>query len=122
VDAKSELPVAMTVTPANENEKRDSLELFEEASRQVKLWSRACVADPQYGSQSLREATLRQGSVPVIPYPRNQQKGIKGVLRIDRRFRSHGSEHLRRTYKKRVGVKRVSRGLKNLAGLTQHNL
>ena len=32
VDAKSEMPVAMTVTSANENEKKHSLKLFEKAS------------------------------------------------------------------------------------------
>ena len=120
VDAKSELPVAMTVAPANENEKKHSIRLFEKASlhnRPVKL-----VADPQYSSQRLRDAALRQGTVPVIPYPRNQMKGIKGVLRIDRKFKSHGPQQLRRAYRKRVAVERVFSRLKNLAGLTQHSL
>ena len=48
------------------------------------------VADPQYSSQSLRDAALKQGTVPVIPYPRNQKRGVKGILRIDRKFKSHG--------------------------------
>jgi hypothetical protein len=60
--------------------------------------------------------------VPVIPYPRNQQKGVKGILRIDRKFKSHGPQELRRAYRKRVAVERVFSRLKNLAGLTQHNL
>jgi hypothetical protein len=53
------------------------------------------VADPQYSAQNLRDAALKQGTVPVIPYPRNQQKGVKGVLRIDRKFKSHGPQELR---------------------------
>ncbi len=120
VDARSELPVAMTVASANENEKKHSIRLFEKASVHVK--PRRLVADPQYSSQSLRDVALKQGTVPVIPYPRNQQRGVKGVLRIDRRFKSHGPQQLRRVYRKRVAVERVFSRLKNLAGLTQHNL
>ena len=120
VDARSEMPVAMIVASANENEKKHSLKLFEKASLHVKF--RRLVADPQYSSLSLREVTLKQGTVPVIPYPRNQQKGVKGILRIDRKFKSHGPQELRRVYRKRVAVERVFSRLKNLAGLTQHNL
>jgi transposase len=120
VDARSEMPVAMTVASANENEKKHSLNLFEKASCHVK--PRRLVADPQYSSQSLRDAALKQGTVPVIPYPRNQQKGVKRILRIDRKFKSHGPQELRRAYKKRVAVERVFSRLKNLTGLTQHNL
>jgi hypothetical protein len=120
VDSKSELPVAMTVAPANENEKKHSLRLFDMASRHVK--PRRLVADPQYSSQSLRDSALKHGTAPVIPYPRNQQKGVKGILRIDRKFKSHGPQELRRAYRKRVAVERVFSRLKNLAGLAQHNL
>ena len=120
VDARSEMPVAMTVASANENEKKHSLKLFEKASRYVK--ARRLVADPQYSSQSLREAALRQGTIPIIPYPRNQMKSVKGVLRIDRKFKSHGPQEFRRAYRKRVAVERVFSRLKNLTALTQHNL
>ena len=54
--------------------------------------------------------------------PRNQCKGVKGILRVDRKFRSHGPALFRRAYKKRVAVERVFSRLKNLAGLAQHNL
>ena len=80
------------------------------------------MADPQYSSQNLRDAALKQGTIPVIPYPRNQQKGVKGILRIDKNFKSHGPQELRRAYRKRVAVERVFSRLKNLAGLAQHNL
>jgi hypothetical protein len=110
----------MTLAPANENEKKHSLRLFEKASRHVK--PKRLLADPQYSSQSLRDAALKQGTAPVILYPRNQQKDVKGILRIDRKFKSHGPQELRRAYRKRVAVERVFSRLKNLAGLTQHNL
>jgi hypothetical protein len=60
--------------------------------------------------------------LPVIPYPKNQQKGVKGILRVDRKFRSHGPQKFKTAYKKRVAVERVFSRLKNLASLTQHNL
>jgi hypothetical protein len=120
VDARSEMPVAMTVASANENEKEHSQKLFEKASCHVR--PERLVADPQYSSRRLRDAALKQGTVPVISYSRNQQKGVKGVLRIDRKFKSHGPQELRRAYRKRVAVERVFSRLKNLAGLTLHNL
>ena len=120
VDARSEMPVAMTVASANENEKKHSGSLFEKASRHVK--PRRLVADPQYSSQRLRDEALKEGTIPVIPYPRNQMKGVRGVLRVDRKFRSHGPQELRRAYRKRVAVERVFSRLKNLTGLMQHNL
>jgi transposase len=120
VDAKSELPVAMVVASANENEKKHSCNLFERASSKVKF--KKLVADAQYSSQGLRDAAVSMGTVPVIPYPSNQKIGVGGVLRVDRKFRSHGPRELRRAYRKRVAVERVFSRLKNLAGLKEHNL
>jgi transposase len=120
VDAKSELPVAMVVASANENEKKHSYSLFEKASSKVKF--KKLVADPQYSSQGLRDAAVRVETVPVIPYPSNQKIGVGGVLRVDRKFRTHGPQQLKRAYRKRVAVERVFSRLKNLAGLKDHNL
>ncbi len=80
------------------------------------------LADPQYSSSSLRDVALERGVVSVIPYPRNQKRGVKGILRVDRLFKSHGPREHRRAYRKRVAVERFFSQLKNLAGLTQHNL
>jgi transposase len=120
VDAKSELPVAMVVASTNENEKKHSYSLFKKASSKVK--SKKLVADPQYSSQGLRDVAVSMGTVPVIPYPSNQKMSVRGVLRVDMKFRSHGSQQLRRAYRKRVAVERVFSRLKNLAGLKEHNL
>jgi len=62
------------------------------------------------------------GALAVIPYPRNQQKGVKGVLRVDRKFRSHGPQNFKLAYRRRVAVERVFSRLKCLAGLGQHCL
>jgi hypothetical protein len=120
VDVESELPVAMIVVSANENEKKHSISLFTKASKYVK--PRKLLADSQYSAGNLRETALECGALPVIPYPRNQCKGIKGILRVDRKFRSHGPQKFRRAYRKRVAVERVFSRLKNLTSLTQHNL
>ena len=119
-DVKSELPIAMIVVSANENEKKHSISLFAKASEHVK--PRKLLADSQYSAASLRENALAHGALPVIPYPRNQQVGVRGILRVDRKFRSHGPQKFRRAYRKRVAVERVFSRLKNLASLTQHNL
>ena len=120
VDVKSELPVAMIVVSANENEKKHSLSLFKKASEYVK--PRTLLADSQYSAANLRETALDFGALPVIPYPKNQQKGVRGILRIDKKFRSHGPQEFRRAYRKRVAIERVFSRLKNLISLTEHNL
>lgn len=120
VDIKSELPIAMIVVSANENEKKNSISLFKKASEYVK--PRKLLADSQCSATNLREAALENGTLPVIPYPKNQSKGVRGILRIDRKFRSHGPQQLKTAYKKRVAIERVFSRLENLASLTQHNL
>src|SRR3990170_5282344 len=49
-------------------------------------------------------------------------KGVRGILRVDRKFRSHGPQEFKTAYKKRAAVERVFSRLQNLASLTQHNL
>jgi IS5 family transposase len=120
VDVKSELPLAIIVVSANENEKKHSIPLFLKASEYVKPLK--LLADAQYSAANLRETALAIGTLPVIPYPKNQSKGVRGILRVDRKFRSHGPEIFKRAYKKRVAVERVFSRLKNLTGLTLHNL
>jgi IS5 family transposase len=120
VDVKSELPVAMIVVSANENEKKHSLSLFEKASEYVK--PRKLLADSQYSAANLREMASERGALPVIPYPKNQLIGVRGILRIDKKFRSHGPQRFKTASKKRVAIERVFSRLKNLASLTEHNL
>jgi transposase len=120
VDVKCELPIAMIVVSANENEKKHSISLFRKASEHVK--PEKVLADSQYSAANLRETALEHGALPVIPYPRNQQKGVRGILRVDRKFRSHGPRKFKLAYRRRVAVERVFSRLKCLAGLGQHSL
>lgn len=56
------------------------------------------------------------GAEPVIPYPKNQKKGIKGLLRVDKTFRLHGPERLRSLYRLKSSVERVNSRLATLIG------
>lgn len=40
----------------------------------------------------------------MIPYPENQKRGVKGLLRVDKRFRTHGPEDQKRKYHKRPAI------------------
>jgi len=117
VDTTSEMPLAVTVEPANVNEKKVASHLLHKAFKKKHRW-KSMVADSQYSSEAFREEARRLGVEPVIPYPRNQMRG-KEVLRIDRKFRSHGPSRLRCLYRKRSAVERVVSRLKTHFGLSQ---
>ena len=55
VDAKSELPLAITVAPANDNEKKHALEFFKKALKAKRKKMKLLVADSQYSCRSQRE-------------------------------------------------------------------
>jgi transposase len=105
VDASSEMPLAVTVEPANVNEKKVAPKLLHKALKKKHRWS-SMIADSQYSSEAFREEIQKCGAEPIIPYPRNQMKG-KQVLRIDRKFRSHGPARLKQLYKRRSSVERT---------------
>jgi len=113
-DGEEDMPLAFKVAPANENEKRHAIPLLSEAVEKVR--AEAVVCDKQYSSGKIREFVGALGAEQVIPYPANQLKGVKGVLRVDRKFRVHGPEKLRRLYRLRSSVERVNSRLKALLG------
>ncbi|MBS7622226.1 transposase [Candidatus Bathyarchaeota archaeon] len=117
VDAGSEMPLAVTVEPANVNEKKAAPLLLYKAMKNRHRW-KSLVADSQYSSEAFRIKARRRGVETVIPYPRNQMRG-KQVLRIDRKFRSYGPSRLRRLYRKKSAVERVVSRLKTHYGLCQ---
>lgn len=121
-DAESELPLAVIAAPANENEKRHSSNLFEKALKAVKGRTETLVADSQYSCKKLRDQCSAYNVRPVIPYPANQSRGEKGLLRVDRYFRTHGSTVERRIYRKRAGAERVNSRLKDQLSLERHRI
>jgi len=71
------------------NEKKHSITLFRKASS---MWS--LEASGRFAVQRSKSKRKRIGSWSIAgyPYPRNQCKGVKGILRVDRKFRSHGPQ------------------------------
>lgn len=113
-DGEAEMPLAFRVAPANENEKRHAIALLNEAAEVVRVETIIC--DKQYSSRRIRYFIRGLGAEPVIPYPKNQKKRVKGLLRIDKKFRVHGPERLRRLYRLKSAVERVNSRLAALLG------
>jgi hypothetical protein len=82
------------VAPANENEKRHTPTLLEK-TRQILSNAGAelkrVIADSQYSDEKIRRTVEA-----VIPYPANQKRNVKGLLRVDKKFRIYGPEDLKR--------------------------
>jgi hypothetical protein len=55
------------------------------------------IADSQYSDSKIRETV----DETVIPYPANQKRDVKGLLRVDKKFRTYGPEHQKMEYPKR---------------------
>ncbi len=119
VDHKTMLPLATLLAPANDNEKKHAPGLVEKA-RAVLVRAgglvRSLVADSQYSSSAVRGLV----SDSVIPYTANQRG--EGILRVDRRFRTHGPPGLVAEYHKRPLVESVFSWLKTQYGLTVNNV
>ena len=129
------LPLAYVFASANQNEKKHSLTLLEK-TRQIlsksKTKIRSVIADSQYSSRRLREAVPQT----VIPYPSNQKRDVKGILRVDKKFRTYGPDEIRKEYHKRPSVEAVysflktqyslaankARGLKNITCIAIYSI
>jgi transposase len=122
VDANSELPLAVTVAPANDNEKKHAPMLFEKAFAATKKKMKLLIADSQYSCQSQRQQAAGAGVKVVIPYPVNQRRNQKGLLRVDRFFRTYGPKHEKRLYRLRSSVERVNSRLKEQLCLENHRV
>jgi len=109
-DGEVEMPLAFTVAPANENDKKHAIPLLSDIAKRVKV----VVCDKQYSSWKIRGYIRDSGAEPVIPYPKNQKKGVKGVLRVDKKFRVHGPERLKTLYRLKSSVERVNSRLGTL--------
>ena len=122
VDAKSELPLAVIVAAANDNEKKHAPELFKKALKATKKRMKLLIADSQYSCKGQREQAADAGVEVVIPYPVNQMRGQKGLLRVDRFFRTHGSKREKRLYRLRSSIERVNSRLKEQVCLENHKV
>ena len=115
VDHRSILPLASVLAPANDNEKRHGPTLVERTKqvlRRAGARLRSLIADSQYSSERMRR--LVDGA--VIPFMTNQRRG-EDVLRVDRKFRTHGPEDERAEYHKRPAVEAAYAFLKTQYGM-----
>jgi IS5 family transposase len=116
VDHKRILPLAEVIAPANENEKRHAPSLVERTRMvlgRADARLRSLIADSQYSSRRIRSLV----EDAVIPYMVNQRRG-EDVLRVDRRFRTHGPEGEAREYRRRPAVEASFAFMKTQFGLS----
>ena len=116
IDSKTKLPLTCTFASANQNEQKHSLTLLDKTKLILKHSAarlRSVIADSQYSDSKLRNAVDKT----VIPYRANQKRDVKGLLRVDRKFRTYGSNDQKREYHKRPHIEAVYSFLK-----TQYSL
>jgi transposase len=122
VDAGSDLPLACIAAPANENEKKHAPKLIEKAIQATDRKVRVLVADSQYSSRKLRKHIYSHGMKPVIPYPSNQKPAEAEFIRVDKRFKAHGPERLKRLYRHKASAERAISRLKQHLNLENHKV
>jgi transposase len=122
IDAKSELPLAVIAAPANDNEKKHAPALLEKALKATRRRMKVLVADSQYSCRGLRDQASSQGVRVVIPFPANHQREQRGLLRVDRYFRTHGPTSEKQLCKLRSSIERVNSRLKEQLCLEKHRV
>jgi transposase len=116
IDSQTMLPLTCAFASANQNEKKHSLNMLEKTKLILKRGAarlRSVIADSQYSDSKLRNAV----DETAIPYPANQKRGVIGLLRVDKKFRTYGPEDQKREYHKRPHIEAVYSFLK-----TQYSL
>ena len=84
--------------------------------------TKAFVADSQYSSQKLRKCIVSYGVKPVIPYPSNQKPVEAEFLRVDKCFKAHGPESLKKLYAHNASAERAISRLKQYLSLENHKV
>ena len=112
------LPLAGALVPANEKRHGPSLiERTRSVLRRAGAGLRSLAADSQISGGRMRSLV----GDTVIPYMAGQRRG-EDVLRVNRRFRTHGLEEERVRYHKRPMVESAYSFLKTQFGLTVNNV
>ena len=102
--ADSELPIAFTVAPCNENDKLHYEPLLEKVHR-LGVRFKAVLADAQYNSTNVRNATEWLGAEPIIPVRRDSL--VKNALRVGRDFVTRGVKRVVELFRKRWSIERL---------------
>ena len=117
IDSKTMLPLACTFASANQNEQKHSLNILKKTElilKQSAAKLKSVIADSQYSDGKLRDAV----DAAVIPYRANQKRDVKGLLRVDKKFRTYGPDDQREEYHKRPHIEAVYSFLKTQYSLT----
>ena len=117
IDSKTMLPLACTFASANPNEQKHSLNILKKTELVLKQSAaklKSVIADSQYSDGKLRDA-IEQA---VIRYRANQKRDVKGLLRVDKKFRTYGPNDQKEEYHKRPHIEAVYSFLKTQYSLT----
>ncbi len=101
---ESEMPLAFTVAPCNENDKVYFKPLLEKV-HSLGVEFKTVLADAQYNSAKVREAARAYGAEPVIPVRRDSK--VKDALKVGRDFVTRGAQRLVELFKGRWSVERL---------------
>jgi len=69
---------------------------------------RSVIADSQYSDGKLRNVVDKT----VIPYRANQKRDVKGLLRVDKKFRAYGPDDEKRNIIRGLTLKRFTVSLR----------
>jgi transposase len=101
---KSELPIAYTVAPCNENDKLYFEPLLEQVHR-IGLKFKSVLADSQYSSVNVRDAAMWLGAEPVIPHRRDSR--LVKAFKVGRDFAAKGAKRMVELFRKRWSIERL---------------
>jgi hypothetical protein len=111
IDSRTMLPLTCVFASANQNEKKHSPNILEKTRLILKRSAarlKSVIADSQYSDGRIRDVV----DEVVIPYPANQKRRVKGLLRVDKKFRTYGPGDQKREYHKRPHIEAVYSFLK----------
>ena len=97
IDSRTMLPLTCAFASANQNEQKHALNLLAKTKLILKRSAarlRSVIADSQYSDSKLRNSV----GEAVIPYRANQKRDVKVLLRVDKKFRTYGTEDQKREY------------------------
>jgi transposase len=100
----SELPVAFTVAPCNDNDKLYFEPLLERVHHLGVRFS-TVLADSQYSSSNVRDAAEWLGARSVIPYRRDSR--LRDVFRVGRDFVAKGAKRIVQLFRRRWSIERL---------------
>ena len=106
IDSATMLPLTCVFASANQNEQKHSLNMLDKTKMLLERSAarlRSVIADSQYSDSKLRNAVGKT----VIPYRANQKRDVKGLLRVDKKFRACVPEDQKREYRKRPHIEAV---------------